>query len=93
MDSLNKDNLLELGFNYTEDATIKLLGVVLDWYEKEETPVSKFKIRLFENNRIEITRVYKDNSVVGFTIETLFKGVIKNKSELKVLLKQLEINK
>jgi hypothetical protein len=86
---LDSEDIESLGFeksytpSYITDEMIELysIGNEEDWYNLE-----------FQDNNVIITKCHMYNEVTGnWNQDCIFTGVIKNKSELKKLLTQLEV--
>ncbi len=74
-----------------DTADLKELGFEQVWSEFEEisyTNRSNILIQIYPQNRIFIG----NNNIQDKYMSVLFRGIIKNKSELKILLKQLNVS-
>ena len=87
---LDKEDIDSLGFekkyspSYINDEIIELYskGTENDWYNLE-----------FDDDILIITKCHLYNKTTGnWSQDSIFKGTIKNKSELKKILKQLGIS-
>lgn len=74
---LDKEDIESFGFQH-------MIGYVYNLVDKNKGP---FRLEYFENDNL-LSIFYPEYYKNG---EQLFKGIIKNKSELKVLLKQLNL--
>jgi hypothetical protein len=79
---LDKEDIESLGWILNENKTTLGLYENTDWWFIK----NKYQLRWFENNAYNAIFIISPNNL------TLFDGSIKNKSELKVLMKQLKIN-
>ena len=86
--------LLKIGSircKFLDKEDLESFGFKCQWYEKGEYSFVKDDI-LISVNDIDIKKLFITNMKCGMDIrKCLFQGIIKNKSELKVLLKQLQL--
>ena len=96
---LDRKDIEELGFIY--DNNTEPIPSRRDWevpkLDKYELPLAFFKDTQLEDGKLYIIYLYSDNTIwIEYIkdccgMDYIFKGIIKNKSELKVLLLQLGI--
>ena len=86
-----EDDFMEHRCKFLDKEDLESFGFKCQWYEKGEYSFVKDDI-LISVNDIDIKKLFITNMKCGMDIrKCLFQGIIKNKSELKVLLKQLQL--
>ena len=83
---INPDNYL---LKYLDEEDIKNLGFSIEWIEYNEKSfvLDNILLQLRSDNHVEIF----DNDIKSKFESVMFRGVIKNKSELKRILEQVSV--
>lgn len=87
---LDKEDIERLGFNTSEFQEMDDTGIYSMYSSRKSKPM--YIIQFDENSTELVIQMEREKFLRNPAFDTIFKGVIKNKSELIKLLKQIGLN-